>query len=137
MERTLAAIMAGDVVGYSRLMADDDRGTFDRLRAGVGEAVLPSVAAHGGRVFDAETGIHLWSQRYDRTVADVFAVQTDVTRQIVASLVSYVRNTEVAATAGRPSGSLMAYELVLRGRSRYQRAKDDPAARQEAHELFA
>lgn len=89
------------------------------------------------QLIDAESGVHLWSQRYDRTVADVFAVQTDVTRQIVASLVSYVRDTEAAATAGRPTGSLMAYELVLRGRARYQRDKDDPAARQEARELFA
>ena len=43
------------------------------------------------QLIDAETGVHLWSQSYDRQVADVFAVQTDVTRQIVASLVSYVR----------------------------------------------
>src|SRR5687768_3498524 len=51
MERRLAAIMAGDVVGYSRLMAEDEAGTFDRLRAGVGEVVVPSVERHGGRVF--------------------------------------------------------------------------------------
>ena len=51
MERRLAAIMAGDVVGYSRLMADDEAGTYDRLRAGVDEVVVPSVEAHGGRVF--------------------------------------------------------------------------------------
>ena len=51
MERRLAAIMAGDVVGYSRLMADDEAGTYDSLRAGVDEVVVPSVEAHGGRVF--------------------------------------------------------------------------------------
>ena len=38
MERRLAAIMAGDVVGYSRLMANDESGTYDRLRAGVDES---------------------------------------------------------------------------------------------------
>ena len=43
MERRLAAIMAGDVVGYSRLMADDEAGTYDSLRAGVDEVVVPSV----------------------------------------------------------------------------------------------
>ena len=36
------------------------------------------------QLIDAETGVHLWSQSYDRRVEDVFAVQTDLTRQIVA-----------------------------------------------------
>ena len=49
MERRLAAILAGDIVGYSRLMADDEAGTYDSLRSAVAEVVLPSVAAHGGR----------------------------------------------------------------------------------------
>ena len=51
MARRLAAIMAGDVVGYSRLMADDEAGTYDSLRAGVDEVVVPSVTTRGGRVF--------------------------------------------------------------------------------------
>ncbi|HMR31236.1 MAG TPA: tetratricopeptide repeat protein [Geminicoccaceae bacterium] len=51
MERRLAAILAGDVVGYSRMMADDEAGTYDNLRAGFSEVVIPSVEDHGGRVF--------------------------------------------------------------------------------------
>ena len=89
------------------------------------------------QLIDAETGVHLWSQSYDRRIEDVFAVQTDVTRQIVASLVSYVRDSESAAAAGRPTDSLQAYELVLQGRARYQRDKTDPAATREAGDLFA
>ena len=89
------------------------------------------------QLIDASTGVHLWSQSYDRRVEDVFAVQTDVTRQIVASLVSYVRDSESAAAAGRPTDSLQAYELVLQGRARYQRDKTDPAAVGEARLLFA
>ncbi len=88
------------------------------------------------QLIDAESGVHLWSQSYDRTIADVFAVQTDVTRQIVASLVSYVRDSEAAAAAGRPTDSLQAYELVLQGRARYQRDKADPVAIGEARGLF-
>lgn len=88
------------------------------------------------QLIDAESGSHLWSQSYDRTIADVFAVQTDVTRQIVASLVSYVRDSEAAAAARRPTDSLQAYELVLQGRARYQRDKADPAAIGEARSLF-
>ena len=44
-----------------------------------------------------QSGAHLWSRSYDRRVEDVFAVQADLTAQIVASLVSYVRQSESAA----------------------------------------
>ena len=89
------------------------------------------------QLIDAETGVHLWSQSYDRRVADVFAVQTDVTRQIVAALGSYVRDSESSSAAGRPTESLQAYDLVLQGRERYQRDKTDPAAMAAARDLFA
>src|ERR671939_247848 len=49
--RRLAAILAADVVGYSRLVAADEEGTLARLRVLFREAVQPAVAAHGGRVF--------------------------------------------------------------------------------------
>ena len=48
--RRLAAILAADVVGYSRLMGQDERGTLDRLKAHREEFVTPLVARHRGRV---------------------------------------------------------------------------------------
>ena len=51
MERKLAAIMAGDVVGYSRLMAEDETGTYGELRAALDEIVVPAVARHAGHIF--------------------------------------------------------------------------------------
>lgn len=51
MERRLAAILAVDVVGYSRLMEWDEAGTFARLRAHRKEFFEPEIAAHNGRVF--------------------------------------------------------------------------------------
>ena len=50
MERRLAAILAADVVGYSRLMSLDEEGTLRRLNAHLGELVEPSIAAHRGRI---------------------------------------------------------------------------------------
>jgi len=50
MQRRLTAIMAADVVGYSRLMELDEAGTLSRLQANRREVVLPKVGAHGGRV---------------------------------------------------------------------------------------
>jgi adenylate cyclase len=49
--RRLAAILAADVVGYSRLMGADEAGTLARLRALRGEVVEPLVAENGGRIF--------------------------------------------------------------------------------------
>jgi class 3 adenylate cyclase/predicted ATPase len=49
MERKLAAILAADVVGYSRLMEVDEKGTHDALKALWSEVLDPSVAAHRGR----------------------------------------------------------------------------------------
>jgi LysR family glycine cleavage system transcriptional activator len=51
MERRLAAILAIDVVGYSRLMERDEPGTFGRLQGRFRRIVEPMIARHGGRVF--------------------------------------------------------------------------------------
>lgn len=51
MERKLAAILAADVVGYSRLMEQDEARTFERLKAHRIELVEPEIAAHHGCVF--------------------------------------------------------------------------------------
>src|SRR5262245_43604812 len=49
-ERKLAAILAADVAGYSRLMSADEEGTLARLRAHLRELVEPAIAAHRGRI---------------------------------------------------------------------------------------
>ncbi len=50
MERRLAAILAADVVGYSRLMGDDEAGTLTALKALRKELFAPKVAEHHGRI---------------------------------------------------------------------------------------
>lgn len=50
MERRLAAILAADVVGYSRLMGRDEAGTLERLKALRKELVQPKIAEHRGRI---------------------------------------------------------------------------------------
>ena len=51
MERRLSAILAVDVVGYSRLMERDEADTFERLRAHRKDLFEPEIAAHHGRIF--------------------------------------------------------------------------------------
>jgi TolB-like protein/DNA-binding winged helix-turn-helix (wHTH) protein len=65
------------------------------------------------QLIDAETGTHLWAERFDRAVGDLFALQNDITSRIAAAL-----NLElVAAEAARPRGKPDALEYVLRGRA--------------------
>src|SRR5215472_4896459 len=48
--RRLAAILAADVVGYSRLMGADEEGTHERLKAHLRELVEPKISEHRGRI---------------------------------------------------------------------------------------
>ncbi|RUU24979.1 adenylate/guanylate cyclase domain-containing protein, partial [Mesorhizobium sp. M6A.T.Ca.TU.002.02.2.1] len=51
MERKLAAIMAADIVGYSRLMAENEVSTYADLRTVFDDLIDPTVVRHGGRTF--------------------------------------------------------------------------------------
>lgn len=53
VQRRLAAILATDMVGYSRLMENDERGTIARQKAHRNEAIDPKIAEHGGRIVKA------------------------------------------------------------------------------------
>ena len=50
VERRLAAVLAADVVGYSRLMGEDEAGTLGRLKAAREQVLQPLIAEHRGRI---------------------------------------------------------------------------------------
>jgi adenylate cyclase len=66
------------------------------------------------QLIDATTGSHVWAERYDRVIDDIFAVQEEVTRAIVAAIAPEINATERARSARRAPESLGAYELALR-----------------------
>ena len=80
------------------------------------------------QLIDTRSGAHLWSRSYDRRVDDVFAVQTELTSEIVAHLVSFVRQTEANESAERPTENLQAYDLLLQARNRYKHGSGDGEA---------
>jgi adenylate cyclase len=88
------------------------------------------------QLIDARSGAHLWSRSYDRSMEDVFAVQSDLTAEIVAHLVSYVRVSEATEAAKEPTGSLQAYDLVLQARDRFKRGSASVEALLAARSLF-
>jgi adenylate cyclase len=66
-----------------------------------------------GQLIDTVTGNHIWAERYDRVLEDIFAVQEEVTRAIVAAIAPQIEDTErLKASRPRPS-NLSAYEIAV------------------------
>jgi adenylate cyclase len=68
------------------------------------------------QLIDAVTGHHLWAERYDRELEDVFALQDEIVETIVRTLAVRVRTVERERTMRKETDSLDAYDYVLRGR---------------------
>jgi adenylate cyclase len=68
------------------------------------------------QLIDATTGGHLWADRYDRDVTDIFAVQDEVTRRIVSALQVALTPREEALIADSPTTNMEAHDLTLRAR---------------------
>jgi TolB-like protein/Tfp pilus assembly protein PilF len=69
-------------------------------------------------LMEAETGRHLWSEAYDPEPQDIFAVQDDIARRVVGAAAVKLTRLEQERVLVKPTGSLAAYEYVLRGRER-------------------
>lgn len=73
------------------------------------------------QLIDAEAGDHIWAERFDRELEDVFAVQDEVTERVVSTVAgSLMRPSERRSSRKHPS-NLTAYELLLRGKEHFQR----------------
>jgi TolB-like protein/Tfp pilus assembly protein PilF len=94
---------------------------------GVGYVVEGSVRKGGDRVRitvqlnDVATGSHIWAERYDRGLADVFAVQDEITEAIVAAIEPQLYAAESFRARRKPPDSLDAWDLVMRALSHYWR----------------
>jgi adenylate cyclase len=107
---------------------------------GVRYVVEGSVQIAGDRVrvtsqlIDATSGKHLWAERYDRDLQDIFAVQDEITQTIVATLAEKVDLAERERATRQPVTSLQAYELHQRGREIWHRWTRE--ANEEARKLY-
>jgi len=94
---------------------------------GVGYVVEGSVRKGGDRVRitaqlnDVATGSHIWAERYDRGLADVFAVQDEITEAIVAAIEPQLYAAEDFRARRKPPDSMDAWDLVMRALSHYWR----------------
>jgi len=90
---------------------------------GVQYLVEGSVRKAGNRVrisaqlVEVKTGSHLWADKYDRSLEDIFAVQDEVARNIVAVLPGRVQHDVAERAARKPTENMKAYELLLQGKA--------------------
>ena len=68
------------------------------------------------QLIDGSTGGHVWAERYDRVLTDVFAVQDAITREIVSALALRLTRNESSGVEGPATASEEAYDCYLRGR---------------------
>lgn len=66
------------------------------------------------QLIEAETGAHLWADRYDRLLNDIFAVQDEITLSVIGAVEPSLRKAEIERVKRKRPNSLDAYDLVLR-----------------------
>ncbi len=86
------------------------------------------------QLIDPTTGYHLWAERYDRDLTDIFALQDEISEKIVAALEVKLTAGEQGQVAVRYTDNLEAYDYFLRGRA-YQ-ARVTKETTDQAREMF-
>ena len=140
MVAALKVISRTSVMGYAGTRTPL-RQIASELR--VGSVVEGSVQVVGRRLrvnvqlIDAATDAHLWADRYDRTLDDAFAIQSDVAKNIVAAVGAALSSAESRGMTETPTANAEAYRLYLQGREywiRPGRLQQDYEAAQQLYE---
>jgi adenylate cyclase len=84
------------------------------------------------QLVDANTGGHLWADRYDRDLGDIFAVQDEVTQKIVTVLAVRLNEEEQKRIAKKGTDNMLAYDAFLRGLEFYNRFTKEANAQARA-----
>lgn len=103
-DKPVTAGQVGTELGASYVLTGSLRRAGNRLRI-------------NAQLIDASTDFPLWSERYDREMEDVFAVQDEIASKIAAALRITLSPQEQQALAAKPTENMQAYDLYLRGRN--------------------
>ena len=74
-----------------------------------------------GQLVDTATGAHLWADRFDGAAGDVFELQDRVTENVVGAIAPAVEKAEIERAKRKPTDSVDAYVLYMRGLARFYR----------------
>ncbi|WP_426407775.1 winged helix-turn-helix domain-containing protein [Bradyrhizobium ganzhouense] len=102
--RTVDIKQIGRELGVGFVLEGSVRKSVDRVRI-------------TAQLIDASTGAHLWADRFDGALADVFELQDQVAGRVVGALAPKLEQTAIERTKRRPTESLSAYECYLLGLS--------------------
>jgi TolB-like protein len=108
-------------LGVAHVLEGSVRSTPDRVRV-------------TAQLIRASDGFHLWSQTYDRDIADMIQVQEDLAQQIALAMQTSMDPAALAAMAGVGTRSVEAYQAYIRGVASV--GTDDPAAVAEGYAWF-
>lgn len=89
-----------------------------------------------GQLIDTSTGAHLWADRFDGTLADVFDLQDQIASSIVGAITPKLEEAEIERAKRKPTESLDAYDYYLRGLAAFDRTITNRSAIDDALRLF-
>ena len=87
-----------------------------------------------GQLIDATTGVHVWAQRFEGILEDIFALQDEFAASVAGALAPHLERAEIERARRKPTESLNAYDFYLRGLARVHRGSRE--AIDEALALF-
>src|SRR5262249_50301514 len=96
-----------------------------------------SVQRSGNRVrvsaqlIDAHNDAHVWVEKYDRDLADVFAIQSEIAQKIADQLQAKLSPQEKSAISQHPTSDLAAYDLYLRAKEPFYDGVANPSRQRE------
>ena len=99
--RSVDVRQVGCELGVRYVLEGSVRKAGDRLRL-------------SGQLIQANTGVHLWAEHFDGDLADVFALQDEITACVVGALVPTLQDAEIARVRRKPAENLDAYDRYLR-----------------------
>lgn len=106
----------GRELGVSYIVEGSVRKAGDQIRVTV-------------QMVEAESGVHVWAERYDRELKDIFAVQDEITQAIVSILPGRIQNSIREQTQRKSTESFSAYDYYLQGRWIFENSGgNDPSA---------
>jgi adenylate cyclase len=121
--RAVEVRQAARELNVDRILEGSVRRAGDRLRISV-------------QLVDGGSGGHLWADRYDRSVDDIFALQDEISQSVVGALKVTLLPEERARIASRPTASPEAYQYYLMGRSFFLRSGWGERALRVARQMF-
>jgi TolB-like protein/Flp pilus assembly protein TadD len=121
----------GDLKVISRMSTQRFKNTTEHIsqiakQLGAANILEGSVRKAGDKVrvhvqlIDAENDAHLWAERYDRQLDDIFVVETDIAGKIADALQAKLTGAERRAISTRPTTNIEAHDLYLKGKHQWR-----------------